>query len=221
MIRSAPSRRLGDASSVLVAQGAQIGGAALSTVGVLASSSVGVITLSSTLAAAIPVAGAVIAVGVIIFSLLHNSRGLQQNVETTQMVNKAAVYMQSNLDAWNASSKNFATQAAALKNFDDAWQAVLNFCGQASEGSPGERCISERQKGGKYDFFSYWRDPIANDPHAGDPDRAAVVAAAALAAEQQANQTAALSPSTIAATFTDPQNAWLIPAALVLAAVLL
>jgi hypothetical protein len=169
--RSAPPARMGDTAQTFVGTGAQVAGTTLATVGALAAPSVGLITLGSTLAAAIPVAGAVLAVGVLIFSLLHNSRGLQQDAETTAQVNAAAKFMQQNLDAWNASNKSLSTQAQALKNFDDAWQAIVNFCSRASEGSPGQRCISERQRGGKYDFFSYYRDPIANDPAAGAIDR--------------------------------------------------
>jgi hypothetical protein len=178
--RHSSRSRLGDTATQTVAAGSQIAGGSLAVASGLASS--GVITLGASLAAAIPIAGAVIAIGTVIFSLLHNSRGLQQDAETTAAVNKAATYMQQNLNAWNASNKNLATQAAALQNFDNAWQAVVNFCGQASEGSPGQRCISERTRGGKYDFYSYYRDPIANDAQAGAIDRqlAAQQATAAL-----------------------------------------
>jgi hypothetical protein len=177
----ATAPRMGDAAQTFVGASAQFAGAALSTVGTLAAPAVGLITLSSTMAAAIPIAGAVVAVGVLIFSMLHNSTGLRQDAETTAEVNAAAVYMQNNLDAWNASTKNTATQVQALANFDNAWAAVLNFCGKASEGTPGERCISERQRGGQYDFFSYYRDPIANDPQAGVIDRQQLTEAAAAA----------------------------------------
>jgi hypothetical protein len=32
-----------------------------------------------------------------------------------------------------------------------------------SLGDAGARCISDRQRGGKWDWFAYYRDPIAND----------------------------------------------------------
>jgi hypothetical protein len=195
----ATSARLGavDNTTQIVGTTASVADAGLGVTAAAASS--GLITLGATAAAAIPVAGAVIAVGVLIYSLLHNSRGLQQDAETTAQVNKAAVYMQSNLDAWNASDKNLASQAQALANFDAAWEAIVNFCGQASEGSPGQRCISERQRGGKYDFFSYYRDPIANDPAAGAIDRqlAADAAAAAAAANPIASALGVTTPAGI------------------------
>jgi len=176
-VSRSPRPRLGDTSTQIVGGSAQLASATLATV--QAASTAGLITLSSTLAAAIPVAGAVVAVGVIVFSLLHNSRGLQQNVETTHAVDQGEQVMKQNLGAWNNSAKSLATQAQAIQNFDDAWTAIANFCGRESEGSPGQRCISERQRGGKYDYFAWYRDPIANDPHAGDVDRAAAAASAA------------------------------------------
>jgi hypothetical protein len=172
--RRAP--RLGDVTTQIVGGSTQVAGTALATV--QAASSAGLLTLSTTLAASIPIAGAVIAVGTLIFSLLHNSRGLQQDAETTAAVNQGEAYMKQNLAAWNASSKSLANQQQALQNYDAAWSAILKFCGQASEGSPGERCISERSPGGIYPYQTWYRDPIANDPLAGAVDRAAAEAAA-------------------------------------------
>lgn len=225
MIRSAYHRprraRLGDTGSAIVGTGATIATTGLGVT--TAAASAGLITLGATAAAAIPIAGAVIAVGVLIYSFLHNSLGLQQDAQTTAVVNQAAVLMQQNLDAWNASTKSYSTQTAALAQFDSLWAQVIKFCGQVSEGSPGQRCISERQRGGKYDFFAYYRDPIANDPAAGTPDRAA--AAAAAAAAQAAAQstgptlTNLLTGSSPAAPSTLPD--WLIPAAAIAAVALL
>ncbi len=209
MIRSSTyAPRLGDTAAYAVSTGAQVVGAGLSTVA--AASSAGLLTLSATVAAAIPIAGAVIGVGILLFSLFHNSRGLQQDAETTAVVNKAVVYLQQNLAAWNASTKNYATQAQALKNFDDTWNQILDFCGNPNEGSPGERCISERVRGGIYDMFTPLRDPIANDPAAGGPDRAAAIAAEQLARVDH------LSP---AASSGAAIGTWVIPAALLLLAV--
>jgi hypothetical protein len=169
--------RLGDATTQMVAGGAGIAGAGLATV--QAAASAGLITLGTTAAAAIPVAGAVIAVGTLIYGLLHDSRAGQQKLETTAAVNKAEQFMQQNLAAWNASDKSNANQAQALQNFDAAWQSIVNFCSQASEGNAGKRCISERQRGSQYDYFAAYRDPIANDPAAGRVDAAAAAQASA------------------------------------------
>jgi hypothetical protein len=175
-----PSRsaaRMGDTTSQIVGASASTVSTALATV--QAASSAGLITRGGTLAASIPVAGAVVAIGILAFSLLHDSRGAQQKVETTVTVDRAERIMKANLEAWLHSPKSLASQAQSLQNFDQAWAAITNFCGNGNEGNAGQRCISERQSGGKYDYFAAYRDPIANDPHAGDVDRAAAAIAAA------------------------------------------
>jgi hypothetical protein len=218
MIRTAPTRRgrLGDATDQIVGQTATIASTGVASIAALAAPSVGLITLSATMAAAIPIAGALIGVGVLIYSLLHNSRGLQQNVETTQVVEKAIKYMQDNMAAWNASNKSLANQVQALSNFDQAWEALRNFCLNGNEGPPGERCVSERQRGGKYDCFVTLRDPIANDPQAGAIDKAAAQIAAT---QQSAQVTSAIRTGQIGPAA--PLPVWLIPAAIVALLVIL
>ncbi len=176
-----------DSTTQLVGGGAKLATTALSTV--QAASAAGLLTLGGTLAAAIPVAGAVISVGLLVFSLLHDSRNAAQKVETTAAVNKGEALIKQNLAAWQASAKSLATQAQALQNFDDAWNAIVAFCGNGNEGAPGQRCVSERQRGGKYDYFALYRDPIASDPAAGLVDQAA---AAQSAAAQTATATASI-----------------------------
>lgn len=210
--RSSPGR-LGDATTQIVGGSAQLASTALATV--TAASSAGLITLSSTLAASIPVAGAVVAVGVLVYGLLHNTRGLQQDAETTAAVNQGEAYMKANLTAWQASSKSLANQVQALQNYDNAWAAIVKFCGQPSEGSPGQRCISERSPGGIYPYQTWYRDPIANDPLAGAVDRAAAAAAAASidpAAVATAPGSTAAAPGS-----SSPTALWLTAAALIAA----
>lgn len=205
--------RLGDTTTAIVSGASKLATTGLSTV--TAASSAGLLTLGATAAAAIPIAGAVIAVGTLVYSLFHNSLGLQQDADTTAAVNQGMTLMANNLAAWNASNKSLATQAQCLQNFDQAWQAIVNFCGQASEGSPGQRCISERQRGGKYDYFAAYRDPIANDPQAGAVDRAAAAAAAA-AAQAAAVPTAVTMPAAGTQLIPSTLPPWLVPAAAIL-----
>ena len=40
---------------------------------------------------------------------------------------------------------------------------VVTQCSNGSLGDAGARCISDRQRGGKWDWFAYYRDPIASD----------------------------------------------------------
>jgi hypothetical protein len=174
MIRNAPYRypgRLGDTTGAIVGTGSSIVESGLSEVSSLASS--GAIAIRETAAAAIPIAGAIVAVGTLIYSLFHaaTARRFAQENRASATVNQAAAYLAQNLAAWNSSNKSFGNQAAALKNFDDAWNNILQICSDPQMGDPGKRCISERQRGGIYDLFTPFRDPIANDPQAGAIDQ--------------------------------------------------
>jgi hypothetical protein len=84
-----------------------------------------------------------------------------------------------------------SAQAAALANFDQVWNTLVQACGQIG-GPAGDNCIADRHAGsckwkaspggweadGKYvpagpagsgstcwNWFAGYRDPIANDPH--------------------------------------------------------
>jgi hypothetical protein len=85
-------------------------------------------------------------------------------IYTTDIVNQVEPYMKQNVAAWQASGKTKSEQQAALANFNYLWQQVLNGC-QGKYGSAGVNCIADRQRGGKWDWFSYYYDPIANDPN--------------------------------------------------------
>ncbi len=75
--------------------------------------------------------------------------------------------MKPNLAAWQAlapDAKIQSMQKAALANFMAGWNQVLQLCGNPALGSAGVNCIADRQRGGKYSWFGYYYDPIANDP---------------------------------------------------------
>lgn len=67
---------------------------------------------------------------------------------------------------WNAEPvKYYSIQQAALAAMEDIWRYLSGACSSATLGAAGQRCVSERQRGGKYDFFVHYVDPIANDPN--------------------------------------------------------
>lgn len=90
-------------------------------------------------------------------------------VEATNIVNRIeAEYMKPNLAAWQAlpaNQKTQSAQAAAENVFNQAWNMVVQACSQASLGQAGVNCIGDRARGGKVSWFSYYLDPIANDPN--------------------------------------------------------
>ncbi len=90
--------------------------------------------------------------------------GCPECEQTTHIVDQVEPLLKQNLAAYMASPRTYADQRAALANFDYAWQGVVKACSNPQFGDAGRNCISERQPGGQWDWFAYYRDPIANDP---------------------------------------------------------
>jgi hypothetical protein len=135
-----------------------------------AGSNVGVAT-GGTIAAFAPFAGpgapvvaavgAVVALASTIAGAIHIGEGCGPTcIEATSIVNKAEVVLKQNLAAFQAGQLDTAT---ALDNFNRVWQAVEQSCA-AVPGDAGKNCVGDRQRGGKWDWFVYYYDPIANAP---------------------------------------------------------
>lgn len=113
---------------------------------------------------AVPIIGAAIAGITLAIGLFLNRAGPKQKTATSNYVNEIEPLMRQNIAAWRASDKTASEQVQALANFDSLWAMVLKYCNQESMGDPGKNCVADRVSGGKWDWFSYYRDPIANDP---------------------------------------------------------
>lgn len=116
------------------------------------------------LAAVVPVIGPVIAGVMIALTLLFNRKGPKQKVATTKIVDAVEPKLKENRDAYLALPVHYySAQQAALANFDAGWAYVQQHCNIPEMGEPGTRCTNDRQRGGQWDWFVYYRDPIAND----------------------------------------------------------
>jgi hypothetical protein len=96
-----------------------------------------------------------------------------------------ADFMKPNVARWNALPMNHKTpeaQAAALDVFNKGWGGIIQFCSNMQLGSAGVNCIKDRQRGGRWDWWSYYYDPIANDPAVAANVAAAQAEEAAMAA---------------------------------------
>lgn len=122
----------------------------------------GTLAGASWAAIAIPIIGPAI-VGITMGISAMLARRGRQKVMATQIVDEVEPYMASNRDAYLSGPRNASAQAQALANFDSMWADVVRACSDPQLGSAGGRCISDRQPGGKWDWFGYYRDPIAND----------------------------------------------------------
>jgi hypothetical protein len=93
---------------------------------------------------------------------LLNRQGPQQRIEATRIVDQIEPFLAQNRDGFLASNRSPENYAVALANFDYAWGEVVAGCSNPALGNPGRVCISERQRGGRWDWFALYRDPIAD-----------------------------------------------------------
>lgn len=136
----APPRRpknfgLGQTTSGLVSSSAGTAGSLLSAAGIVAGG----------LGPAGAIAGAALAVTALIASMFKGCGSTC--ILTTNEVNQVEPYMQQNLSEYLAAPVSAATQQEAINNFNTLWQGVVTYCSQASLGSAGKNCISDRQNG--------------------------------------------------------------------------
>lgn len=134
---------------------------------------IGAAAASSSIAAAVagasmavPLIGAAIAGVTAIVGFFVNRAAQYHSEESaaTGIVNQAEVLMKQNLSAWQSTSpKTQSAQYVALQNFCVVWNEVVKACNVTQLAAPGQRCVADRQRGGKWDWFSYYYDPIAND----------------------------------------------------------
>ena len=119
------------------------------------------------------------AVAVLAMALLSR-KGPAQKVATTNIANDVEPLMRQNVQAWQSSPKTCADQSVALATFDALWNTLVANCANPSLGDPGHSCIDDRLPAGvqfefntfhlvgngMWNWFAYYRDPIANDPAA-------------------------------------------------------
>lgn len=141
------------------------GSTALSTVSSAGSILGGTVPLWTKATWAVPVIGAVVTGITLAITAWMSRKGPKQKVATTQIANEIAGMMEQNRDAYLAGPHTISSQAQALANFDALWSALMERCDDPEMGDPGDRCVSERQRGGIYDMARDNRDPIANDPN--------------------------------------------------------
>jgi len=112
----------------------------------------------------IAISAGIAAVSMVI-GLILRRKGPKQKVAATKIVDQLEAALKQNLAEYRSSPRTIVDQQAALANFDSAWAWLTSSegCGNPELGEPGRRCISDRQRGGQWDWFAYYRDPIAQD----------------------------------------------------------
>ena len=162
--------------------------------------------------------GAGVAAAIAAIQLLFSRKGPKQKVATTKIVDQVEPILKQNLAAYLASPRTQSDQAAALGVFDAGWAYVVQYCDIPEMGAPGKECVKDRAAGGEWDWFAYYRDPIANDP-AVIPD--AMVDASGNPMVTRDPATGALIPASSASVLSSLPLPLLIGGALILAALAL
>jgi hypothetical protein len=133
---------------------------------------------------AVMIVGAVVTVAGKIIQFVGWGDGCGQNcILASNWANQAEDLLKANINAYFSSPvRNASTQQAALGGFDAIWAQLAKACGQASLGTAGKNCTGDRQAGACkwkqtgqspwpggpalgecWNWFSAYRDPIAND----------------------------------------------------------
>ena len=83
--------------------------------------------------------------------------------EATTIANNAEDAANRLLDQWNAVPVKYKSiQKAYLAAQADVWNYLSGSC-QKIGGQGGQQCLADRQRGGKFDFFIHYVDPVANE----------------------------------------------------------
>jgi len=114
----------------------------------------------------VPIVGPIIAGVSLGIGLLLSRKGPWQREQTTAIVNELEPLLKQNVQGYLAGPRTPESQRIALANFDAAWAWLVSGegCGNPVFGDPGRACIADRSRGGRWDWWAYYRDPIEQNP---------------------------------------------------------
>lgn len=136
-------------------------------------------------ALAMPIIGAAIMAATLGIELILNSGCGQTCIISSNWANQAETLLTQNARAYFAlpAPRSAEQKAQALANFDNVWNYLSQQCSNPQLGNAGVRCIQDRMTGACtwkqthapefpgepdvgqcWNWFSGYRDPIANDP---------------------------------------------------------
>lgn len=183
-------RGMGATPAQIVGTGFQVG-TPVATAGIssaLTAPSGLILGLSPTLA--VPIIGAALTgISILAMKLIQNSGCGPTCIQASDYANQAEPILRNNLNTYLALPKprSQSQQAAALETFDRVWAQLVQLWSDPALGNAGKRGISDRQagackwrdaSGSCFNWFSGYRDPIANDPNVVPDSQAALSSSA-------------------------------------------
>lgn len=149
-------------ASSLISTGITAAGTVSAATGATAS----VLTAIGIGAQAVPIVGTIIGGVALLVAALGIGNGCGAScTNSTAVVNKIEPFLQQNLAAAQAQAQanggclTSAEQSTCVSYFNTAWGDVVQGCGQVG-GPGGKQCVTDRQAGGKIDWFKLYLDPI-------------------------------------------------------------
>jgi hypothetical protein len=137
---------------------------------------------------AVPIVGAVFAGILFGVEELMNTGCGQACVVTSQWANQAEALLKQNLEKYlSLSPRTTSDKQSALNMFDAIWAGLVQRCSQSGLSTAGRNCIADRQAGACkwrdstgacFNWFSGYRDPIANDTDVVDDSAVAQLSSA-------------------------------------------
>lgn len=121
------------------------------------------------------IGAALAGVTLLVDHLIANSGCGQTCIVASDFANQAEVLLKQNLAAWNAEPHTVSNQQQALANYAALWNKLMQLCGDPALGNAGKRCISDRERAGKFPWPTWYYDPIANAADVVDDSAGAVV----------------------------------------------
>jgi BMFP domain-containing protein YqiC len=104
-------------------------------------------------------AGSAVGLNLFNFNRVNN----QQKAASTNVANEVEQNMKALVAQYfNKQDRTTLDKQRALAYFDSLWQELTQRCSQVG-GNAANNCIKDRSKGGKWDWFAYYRTPIEND----------------------------------------------------------
>ena len=118
-------------------------------------------------------------IGLLVATIGSAFTGNAFSVPMSDAANQAQNVLGQNLAAWQSMAaiyRTTANRATFVANFDAIWNAFVGACNVIIGGDPNgsdakkalNASIGDRQRGGKFDWFASYRDPIANSATPGD-----------------------------------------------------
>lgn len=140
------------------------------TVGTSVAASAGLLTAIGIGAQAVPIVGSIVGGIALVIGALGIGNGCGAScTASTAVVNEIEPYLQQNLQAAQqqaAANEGCLTSAEVSTlqaNFNQLWNYVTQNC-QKVGGPGGSQCVADRQRGGKWDWFKLYLDPINSYP---------------------------------------------------------